>query len=108
MPLVRWNAFPDLVAETMHGYWNWGRQSDPQKQLRLPVRRRKKRARVPEQKSLNMHWTSVRTVGIPLWALRATPPPALRVAGLFLFDWHTHHIPPLGPGSVVVPNLFEP
>src|SRR6516162_4419894 len=60
------------------------------------------------KKSLNMHWTSVRTVGIPLWALRATPPPALRVAGLFLFDWHTHHIPPLGPGSVVVPNIFEP
>jgi len=25
------------------------------------------------KKSLNMHWTSIRTLGIPLWALRATP-----------------------------------
>src|SRR6516165_8115132 len=72
------------------------------------MRRHKKRARVPEQKivqyALDLHSNRRDS----LLAVASNVPPSLRVAGLFLFDWHTHHIPPLGPGSVVVPNLFEP
>src|SRR6516162_4067359 len=72
------------------------------------MRRRKTRARVPEQKiaqyASDLH---LNRRDSPL-GVASNARPALRVAGLFLFDWHTDHIPPLGPRSVVVPNLFEP
>src|SRR5215469_18548887 len=38
-----------------------------------------------------------------LWVLGSTD-----CRGLPLLDRNTYHIAPLGPGSVVVPNLFEP